>query len=290
MECLQWVVPPVPQFLTIGHSFWNPGDSHFRRNFQVYDMLLVKKGRLYMTEKGQAYEIGPQQMLILEAGQTHWGHRACEEETEIYWVHFVHPHPCSYIESKDIRWSTILPKDTDQDIVPSRQFMFLPKFSSINMSGLQPILDDMVSIHSSFNLYGALRIHALLAQLFTVLQSELMGNKHSSRSFQISQKVEKFLQLNLQNPFSTKELEDEMQLNFDYLARCLKKHTGMSPLNYLHYRRMEEAKKLLFQTNLPIPDIAEHVGIQDYNYFIRIFRQSEGLPPGAFRRERQGFV
>lgn len=290
MDCLQLIVPPVPQFLTVGHSTWNPGDRHFRRNFQVYDMLLVKKGTLYMTEEGQAYEVGSQQMLILEAGRTHWGHQACEENTEIYYIHFVHPHPCSYIEAKDIRWSTILPKDTHEATIPSKQLMFLPKFNTINLSGLLPILDDMVSIHNNFTLYGALRIHTLLAQLFTALQSDLMTNKHSSRSAQISKKVEEFLQRNLQNPFSTEVIENEIKLNFDYLARCLKKHTGMSPLNYLHYRRIEEAKKLLFQTDLPIPDIAAHVGIPDYNYFIRIFRKSERMPPGAFRRDRQGFV
>jgi AraC-like DNA-binding protein len=290
MECLQLVVPPIPQFLTVGHSHWSPGGSHFSRKFQVYDMLFVKKGSLYITENGQPYEISPQKMLILEAGKTHWGHRVCEEETEIYWVHFIHPHPCSYIDSKDIRWSTILQKDTYEDTVPSKQFIFLPKFSQINMSTLLPVLDDMVSIHNNFNLYGALRIHALLTELFTLLQSELMTIKHSSRSFQISKKVEGFLQSNIQNPFSAKVIENEMQLNFDYLARCLKKHTGMSPLNYLQYRRIEEAKKLLFQTNLSIPEIAECVGMTDYNYFIRIFRRSEGLPPGSFRRTRQGLV
>jgi hypothetical protein len=73
MECLQLVVPPIPQFLTVGHSHWSPGGSHFSRKFQVYDMLFVKKGSLYITENGQPYEISPQKMLILEAGKTHWG-------------------------------------------------------------------------------------------------------------------------------------------------------------------------------------------------------------------------
>ncbi len=290
MECIQLIVPPVPQFLTIGHSHWRAGDCHFSRNFQVYDMLLVRKGRLYMTEDGQEYEVDTNKMLILEAGKTHWGHHECEEDTEIYWVHFVHPHPCSYIHSNDIRWSSILERGTDKDTIPSKQFMFLPKFSPINMNALLPILDEMISIHNNFNLFGALRIHALLAQLFTLMQSELMTSKLGSRSAQISKKVEAYLQVSIHDSFSTRMMEDELQLNFDYLARCLKKHTGMSPLNYLQYWRIEIAKKLLIQTHLSIPEIAERVGISDYNYFIRIFRRSEGTPPGAYRRDRQGFV
>ncbi|MBW7457244.1 AraC family transcriptional regulator, partial [Paenibacillus sepulcri] len=36
--------------------------------------------------------------------------------------------------------------------------------------------------------------------------------------------------------------------------------------------------------------IAGKVGIPDYNYFIRVFRKQTGQAPGAYRRERQGFV
>src|SRR5690554_3998682 len=122
------MIPPIPQLLTVGHSYWKPGGRHFRRTFQVYDLLLVKKGMLYMTEDGRRYEIGAQKMLILEAGRTHWGHQVCDEETEIYWIHFMHPNPCKSIQAKDIHWSSILKQGTDEDIVPSKQFMFLPKF------------------------------------------------------------------------------------------------------------------------------------------------------------------
>lgn len=45
MLCLEFPIPPLPQFVTVGHAVWSPGDRHFARTFNVYDLLLVKRGR-----------------------------------------------------------------------------------------------------------------------------------------------------------------------------------------------------------------------------------------------------
>ena len=47
--------------------------------------------------------------------------------------------------------------------------------------------------------------------------------------------------------------------------------------------RVAEAKKLILTTDLPLIAIAEKVGIDDYNYFIKIFKTHEGFTPKQFR-------
>jgi quercetin dioxygenase-like cupin family protein len=102
MLALQLPIPPLPQFITIGHSIWRSGDIHFRRNFQVFDVLFIHKGTLFMTENDIPYEIKAGNILVLEAGKTHWGHQHCVEDTEIYWLHFIHQLPTLTIDSKQI--------------------------------------------------------------------------------------------------------------------------------------------------------------------------------------------
>lgn len=290
MDCLQLLIPPVPQFMTIGHSIWKPGDCHFERNFNVFDMIIVAKGTMYMSEEGERYAIPAGGLLVLEAGKTHVGYRPCDEDTEIYWVHFVHSAAVHRITAQDIHWSSILRKSTDEDVVPSEQYMFIPKFAIIDLDPLLPTLDSMLEIHRTFHLSGALDLHTYLTKLFTQLQSIVAQQQLPSKSLQISRAAERFLRVNLENTFSSKELEASITFHFDYITRCLKKHTGMSPMKYLHYIRIEEAKKLLVQTSDSLQLIAEKVGISDYNYFIRVFRKQEGQSPGAYRRERQGLV
>lgn len=60
--------------------------------------------------------------------------------------------------------------------------------------------------------------------------------------------------------------------------------TGMSPLEYVHTIRLEEAKQLLESTDLPVEAIAMEVGCQDASFFGRLFRRKAALTPAQYRR------
>jgi transcriptional regulator GlxA family with amidase domain len=60
--------------------------------------------------------------------------------------------------------------------------------------------------------------------------------------------------------------------------------TGMSPLEYIHTLRLEEAKQLLESTDLPVEAIATEVGYQDASFFSRLFRRKVALSPALYRR------
>jgi AraC-like DNA-binding protein len=290
MQALQLQIPPLPQFITVGHATWRSGDIHFQRNFQVFDVLFINKGKFHITEEAIPYELEAGHILVLEAGKTHWGHQACDADTEIYWLHFIHPTPVITIDSKQIIGSTIIKKGTDFDLVPAEQTMFLPKFIRADLNQFIPTLQSMVDLHQKSSLLGALPLNALLAHLLMLLQSTLIEMSTPTRSAQHSKKMELILKENLLQPYNAQQIEEKLQLNFDYLGRCLKKHTGMSPMQYIQYQRIEKAKELLLQTSHTVPYIAEQVGILDYNYFIRLFRMQVGLTPGVYRQNKMSYV
>jgi len=63
-------------------------------------------------------------------------------------------------------------------------------------------------------------------------------------------------------------------------AKC----TGMSPLEYVHTLRLEEAKHMLETGDEPIEGIAEQVGYEDAGFFSRLFRRKVNLTPAMYRR------
>ncbi|MEK3788110.1 AraC family transcriptional regulator [Paenibacillus sp. FSL K6-1230] len=68
--------------------------------------------------------------------------------------------------------------------------------------------------------------------------------------------------------------------------------TGKKPLDYLAETRIRHAKQLLLQTNDTLSHIAQSVGFRDESYFIRKFRQIEGVTPRQYvaSTSRQLFV
>ena len=79
-------------------------------------------------------------------------------------------------------------------------------------------------------------------------------------------------------------LAAECRLSRSHFARAFKISTGMSPLRWLSAQRIERAKHMLRETNLPLDQIANSCGFADASHLTRTFQQAKGMTPGAWRR------
>ena len=66
--------------------------------------------------------------------------------------------------------------------------------------------------------------------------------------------------------------------------RRFQQATGMSPLEYVHTLRLEEAKQMLESSDDPVEAIANEVGYEDAGFFGRLFRRQVSLSPAQYRR------
>jgi AraC family transcriptional regulator len=82
---------------------------------------------------------------------------------------------------------------------------------------------------------------------------------------------------------SLKELAASVFLSEYYFARLFKEVTGLTPHAYLANLRIERARALLLQTELPVTRIAADVGYRSPSHFAHAFRSSTGVSPRAFR-------
>ena len=80
----------------------------------------------------------------------------------------------------------------------------------------------------------------------------------------------------------------EIGISENYLSRLVKKYTGRSVGAWIDIVRIQQAKRLLWETRQPIIDIAAAVGIEDQSYFSRLFKKETGLTPSGFRKKMQG--
>ncbi|MDO4488848.1 MAG: response regulator [Eubacteriales bacterium] len=97
--------------------------------------------------------------------------------------------------------------------------------------------------------------------------------------------ITKYLQDHLAEDVSLTVLAEEFHLNPQYISQLFKSEIGVNFLAYLTNIRMEEAKRLLLGTSLPIADISERAGYGDYRVFTKVFKKSEGVTPSQYRRD-----
>jgi len=76
----------------------------------------------------------------------------------------------------------------------------------------------------------------------------------------------------------------EVGMSYFHFSRAFKQSMGMTPTNYIAERRIERAKKLMEETDLPISQIALRSGFSSQSHFTTSFRRLAGVTPRSFRR------
>lgn len=74
-------------------------------------------------------------------------------------------------------------------------------------------------------------------------------------------------------------------VNKFHLVHLFTKQMGISPINYLINRRIEESKNLLTTTNYTIRDISTIVGFSNSSYFSQMFKKFTGYSPRMYKNK-----
>ena len=89
----------------------------------------------------------------------------------------------------------------------------------------------------------------------------------------------------LENPLTIGELVSELNVSQRRLERLFKTHTGVSPIRYYVDVRLDRARGLITQTDLPILEIALACGFGSAAQFTRTYKRRFGLVPRQDRVE-----
>lgn len=103
----------------------------------------------------------------------------------------------------------------------------------------------------------------------------------------ITDQVIEYIRRNFRSQLALKEVADRFYVTPSWLGRCLQKAVGMGFRQYVNELRMEEAKRLLTQTDSLIYEIAEEVGFRESKYFISRFTAEMGMSPMEYKRKGQ---
>jgi AraC-like DNA-binding protein len=92
-----------------------------------------------------------------------------------------------------------------------------------------------------------------------------------------------FMHDNCGRELSLSEIAGAAYLSEFHFARLFKKITGATPHAYLASLRIERARRLLAESDLPITEVGAQVGYTSQSHFTKVFREATGLTPRAFR-------
>jgi two-component system response regulator YesN len=98
-------------------------------------------------------------------------------------------------------------------------------------------------------------------------------------------KIKQYIDLHYHENISLKTIASKFFMNPVYLGQLFKKTYGIYFKDYLLQVRINEAKKMLRQSEKRIYEIAECVGFNNTDYFVTIFGKLENITPSEYRNK-----
>lgn len=124
-----------------------------------------------------------------------------------------------------------------------------------------------------------------LRAIFTRLCGVIAGQRIQTNETQ-SGRIRRMVESQWQSSdLSVASIAERLNLHPSYVSRIFKEEQGINLLEYINRYRVEQAGRLLQETDMAISEIAAHCGYTSDASFIRVFRQYRGITPGKFREE-----
>ena len=239
-----------------------------RSNLSSYLFFIVEKGCGTLEYDGQTYALRAGDCVFLDCRHL-YSHRTDENDLwTLHWAHFYGPNMAGIYEKYSERGGS-------------------PCFTTAHPQAYLSLLEQLFQIASSSDYVKDMKIFEKLTGLLTLLMQESwqpekrISTTAKRRSLQ---DVKDYIDLHYAQKLSLDSLSELFYINKFYLSRIFREQFGVTINNYLLQVRITHAKQLLRFSDLNIEKIGQECGMNDANYFTRIFKKIEGVTPGEYRR------
>lgn len=239
-----------------------------RRNFSSILLTCTINGKGILHYKGKHYEIGKNQVMLINCKEPHEYHTQEGTTWEQSWLHF-------YGSGSEEYFSMIFSN-------------FGPVINVLEPDTLNELLQDLLNLKKNSDTFFEVKSSALIIQILT----ELILNSHKYNKKikgldEVYNQIEtsiQYIKQNYKQPISVEDLAKAACLSISHFSRRFKDYTGYSPYEYLIKHRITESKLLLRNLEYPIDHISQMVGFEYHNNFVRSFRSIEGIAPSTYRK------
>lgn len=249
-----------------------------RKDLASYLFFMVLEGEGMLSYEGRKYPLKQGDCVFVDCRKD-YAHSCSERLWKLKWVHFYGPNMGGIYEK-------YLERGGRAVLTPSEPDRYLK------------LLDQIYEVAASNTYIKDMQIYEKLTALLTLLMAqswnggeeegeEQSGDRRAKKSGvkkQNLQALKEYLDQNYASKITLDMLAEKFFINKFYLTRIFKEQFGESVTEYLLQVRITKAKQSLRFTDKPIEEIAHECGMQDANYFSRIFKKVEGVSPGEYRK------
>ncbi|SFD40949.1 DNA-binding response regulator [Clostridium uliginosum] len=115
-----------------------------------------------------------------------------------------------------------------------------------------------------------------------IIREKLIGNREISK---VLEPVLNYIEENYKEKITLQSAARSCNLSIFYFSKLFKKDIGMNFIDYINLYKIEKSKEILSTTDMPILNIAIHLGYDESGYFSKVFKKIVGITPTEYRNK-----
>ena len=168
------------------------------------------------------------------------------------------------------------------------QFCILDHFESMDITScLRNILREMELKQPGYEDICQAFMEILIIRLMRSTGLSVPTEPQNSVGNHQCAAVRRYIDNHFKESLTLDQLAEEAHMNKFYLSHAFKQEYGISPINYMISRRLEESKYLLAETDLSMSQIAQLLGFSSLSYFSQVFHRTQGIAPMEYRQQNK---
>ena len=169
--------------------------------------------------------------------------------------------------------------------VSNGQFSILDHYESADISScLRNILREMELKNTGYEDVCQAYMEILIIRLMRTTSLGVPLEPQAISTNRQCAAVRRYIDLHFKEALTLEQLAEEGHMNKYYLSHAFKREYGVSPINYMISRRIDESMYLLAETDLSLSQIAQLLGFSSLSYFSQVFRRIQNVSPKEYRQ------
>jgi AraC-like DNA-binding protein len=187
---------------------------------------------------------------------------------------------------------TVLFNLEDENCGQGQQFLH-PNFLRMNISHYEYVLkrfNRLFQVRWEAGPYSDVICLGILIELLGIVMRGPVSPVIEPIKFYLARQVQQELQRRYRDTIHIQDLAAQIGRSPNYTIAMFKKAIGLTPIDYVHQLRVQEASSLLLESNMTVTEISEYLGFYDTSHFYRVFKKIMKESPSAYIVTRKGKV
>jgi AraC-like DNA-binding protein len=292
----------LPDVEMIGQSVCPADWKLHERTIPGYELIFQHHGMVKFQIEDCTYILTPGDMLLIPPNVRHSGEAYDNTPCRFYFMLFYVKSEVQCIEDSNfvdhvtglkeiaaretVKYCFILP-DTYMDKI------YLPTYFSIKgyRDEIFSIFEKALAERNKLTLNSRIMISLQLSQIM-VLLTRLLIERYKIDIFISSEgemprliiEAATYIHEHYSDKLTVKSISTLYGISSQYLIRLFKKKLGITPLQYINQVRILHAKELIRNSFMNFKEITYEIGLENPEYFSRLFKKVEGVPPSTLKR------